>query len=85
MSMLLILILQILLFVFICATFDYKNNIWFVLLAMAAIIPCLGIVASVIAMIIGYLEVFDCYPNLYLKDNKLNRWLYADYFNKLNR
>jgi hypothetical protein len=75
--------LQILLFLFLFFTFEYENNIWYVLLFIGALIPIVGLIASPVCIMTGYMEAFSSYPDLNLKDNKMNRWLYAGYFNNM--
>ena len=86
MEMLIIMFIQIILFMLICITFKYRNRIIYVLGAFGTMIPILGIVSSSVLMIWSYVDAFSSYgyDSITLKDNKLNNWLYADYFQQYN-
>ena len=78
--MFIILLTQILLFIFIVTTFKCKNNIWYVLISIGTMLPIFGLISNLTVIIIWYCEAFDSYRNIKIKNNKLNKWLYADYF-----
>lgn len=79
--MIIIYIAQILLLIFLLFTIKFKNNIWYVLCVISAFIPVIGILVIVTTIIVAIIFAFTENEDL-IKNNKLNRWLYAGYFEK---